>query len=308
MLKHLRDYFDFNRAERNSIVLLGLLLILLFLVPAFLKQRQKPVKQDIAAFQAEIAAFERSLKSKRDSSAGSFEQKIDFERVDRSVVEQELTPFPFNPNEMTAAMWKKLGLKEWQVRILVNYTSKGGKFYKKDDFQKIYGISKAQYDVLAPFITIPEKESFVSTKDRKEYPAKAKAIVLVDLNNADSATLVTLNGIGPSFAKRIIKFRKLLGGFYSTSQLLEVYGFDSVRYEQVSRYCIVNPADVVKINLNSTSSEALRKHPYFDHYLAKAIVDRRIIKGRYTSVDEVSQLPLVHAALFNKIRYYLTIE
>lgn len=308
MFKHIRDYFDFNRAERNSIVILGFLLIVLFLVPAFIRYHRKPVKQDVSNFRTEVTAFENSLKNNKATASRNSGGKIDFERVDHSVAEQELAPFPFNPNEMTADTWKKLGLKDWQVKIITNYTLKGGKFYRKEDFAKIYGISKAQYEVLAPYISIPEKIKVPDEANNSQYAFRKPKIEQVDLNTADSAALVTLNGIGPSFAKRIIKFRKLLGGFYSTSQLLEVYGFDSARYEKIYRYCNVNPAGITKLNLNKVSTDELRKHPYFDYYLAKAIVDRRIIEGKYTSVDQISQIPLVHAALFEKIKYYLTIE
>jgi competence protein ComEA len=44
----------------------------------------------------------------------------------------------------------------------------------------------------------------------------------VELNSADSTDLVELYGIGPVFANRILKYRDLLGGFYSVNQLLEV--------------------------------------------------------------------------------------
>lgn len=305
MFKNIRDFFDFNRSERNSIVVLGILLILIFLIPALIHHYRKPEKQDIRALQAEIRKFEESLRKADPADVGN-NQQIDFERVDHSVAEQELTPFSFNPNEMKAGDWKRLGLKDWQVRVLTNYTSKGGRFYKKEDFQKIYGISKAQYEVLAPFINIPEQRK--AGLPSSDFVKASRKIELIDLNTADSVALLTLNGIGPSFAKRIIKFRNLLGGFYNTSQLLEVYGFDSARYEKVNKYCFADPSGIEKIHLNKVTTDELRKHPYFDYYLAKAIVDRRIIVGKYTSLEQVAELPLVHSALFDKIKNYLTTE
>ncbi|HOW30698.1 MAG TPA: helix-hairpin-helix domain-containing protein [Bacteroidales bacterium] len=308
MFKNIQNFFDFNRAERNSVVILCVLLFAAFLLPSILRHNRKIVVQDNSVFKMEVEALKKALASQSDSATKRFSQNIDFEHVDRSIVEQELTPFSFNPNEMTPERWKQLGLKDWQIRILNNYTTKGGRFFKKEDFQKIYGISSAQYDVLAPYIIIPAAQSVAQkSNDRPEYIAKPKPVV-IDLNNADSATLVTLNGIGPSFARRIIKFRNLLGGFYSTAQLLEVYGFDSVRYEKIARFCSVNPDNVKKLNINTATTDELRKHPYFDYYLAKAIVDRRIIQGKYTSVSQVSQLPLAHEDLYNKIRNYLTID
>ena len=46
----------------------------------------------------------------------------------------------------------------------------------------------------------------------------------IELNSADSAALVSIRGIGPLTAGRIIRYRNALGGFASVSQLQEVTG------------------------------------------------------------------------------------
>jgi competence protein ComEA len=50
------------------------------------------------------------------------------------------------------------------------------------------------------------------------------AFGLVNINKANSAQLQTLNGIGPSKADEIIKYRKAHGGFKSVDELVEVKG------------------------------------------------------------------------------------
>ena len=45
----------------------------------------------------------------------------------------------------------------------------------------------------------------------------------LELNSADSATLVAVPGIGPAFARGILKYREKLGGYHSLDQLAEVY-------------------------------------------------------------------------------------
>jgi competence protein ComEA len=49
--------------------------------------------------------------------------------------------------------------------------------------------------------------------------------VLVDLNQASEAELMTLPGVGPARAKAILAFREAHGGFTSVSQLLRIKGF-----------------------------------------------------------------------------------
>jgi len=50
------------------------------------------------------------------------------------------------------------------------------------------------------------------------------AFGIVNVNKANSAQLQTLNGIGPSKADEIIKYRKAHGGFKSVDELVEVKG------------------------------------------------------------------------------------
>lgn len=59
---------------------------------------------------------------------------------------------------------------------------------------------------------------------------KFRQHMVLDLNTADSATLIRVPGIGPTFAHRIIDLRTRLGGFYTVYQLQEVYGIDSDRF------------------------------------------------------------------------------
>jgi competence protein ComEA len=129
----------------------------------------------------------------------------------------------------------------------------------------------------------------------------------VDINTADSATLVSLPGIGPAFASRIVKYRNKIGGFARTNQLMEVYGFDEEKFSMLESRVIVGQGVFSKINLNTASTKDLQKLPYLDFYMAKAIVDRRISKGKYTDVNQVREITLIYDQIFEKMKPYLTI-
>jgi len=47
---------------------------------------------------------------------------------------------------------------------------------------------------------------------------------VVNVNSANSAQLQTLNGIGPSKAQEILKYRKAHGGFKTVDELINVKG------------------------------------------------------------------------------------
>ena len=46
----------------------------------------------------------------------------------------------------------------------------------------------------------------------------------ININKANSAQLQTLNGIGPTKAQEILKYRKAHGGFKSVDELVNVKG------------------------------------------------------------------------------------
>jgi DNA uptake protein ComE-like DNA-binding protein len=304
MLKGLLDYFNFNKGERSGILIVIAIIIIVLLLPYLVKVGRKDNSDEFLKFAKEIDLFEKSLKNASDSANEA--RMLDFQQMDRSVAENKLTPFPFNPNLLPSEQWSKMGLKDWQIKVIKKYEAKGGKFYKKEDFKRMFCISPSEYEILEPYISIPEQKNEYT--NRKPEIKEIKKKVLIDLNNADSVTLLTLYGIGPSFAKRIVKYRNLLGGFYTKAQLLEVYGFDQDRLDKIDDNCEVGSGGIKKINVNTVKTEELKKHPYFDYYTAKAIVDQRIILKKYTSLEQIKAIPLIHDELFTKIKNYLTLE
>ncbi len=304
MFKNLSEYFNFNKGERNGIFVVIAIIIFVLALPYLIKVTTSDNSDEFLRFSKDIALFENSLKNAADSANEA--RRLDFQMMDRSVAENKLTPFPFNPNLLPSEQWSKIGLKDWQIKVIKKYEAKGGKFYKKEDFKRMFCISPSEYEILEPYISIPEQKNEYA--DRKPEVKEIKKKVLIDLNTADSVALLTLYGIGPSFAKRIVKYRNLLGGFYSKQQLLEVYGFDQDRLDKIESYCEVSSTGIKKINVNTVKTDELKKHPYFDYYTAKAIVDQRIILKKYTSIQQIKEIPLIHDELFAKIRNYLVLE
>jgi competence protein ComEA len=304
MFNDLKNNFNFNKGERNGIVIIFLIIIIVLAFPYLIKVTSKDNNDEYLQFVKEIDQFEKSLKNANDSVNEA--RRLDFQQMDRSVIENRISPFPFNPNNLPSEQWSKMGLRDWQIKVIKKFEAKGGRFYKKEDFKRMYCISPSEYELLEPYISIPEKKN--ESSESKYEVKETKKREMIDLNAADSITLLKLYGIGPSFARRIIKYRNLLGGFYSKVQLLEVYGFDQEKLDRIDDYCEVNIGSLKKINVNTVRTEELKKHPYMDFYTAKAIVDQRIILGKFTSILQIKEIPLIHEELFNKIKNYLIVE
>lgn len=184
--------------------------------------------------------------------------------------------FAFDPNEVTHDQLIKLGLSERVARTFLNYRKGGAVFYKKTDVKKVFGVSDFVYKKLEPYIII-EKRSRLNRLTGKVRPVSVRHLQNehIELNSADSSVLVALPAIGPSFARRIIKYRSLLGGYVNIEQLKEVYGFTDSMFTIVKPFVNVNTDKISKLPINTCEFKPLCKHPYVGYELCKRIFDWR---------------------------------
>jgi DNA uptake protein ComE-like DNA-binding protein len=144
----------------------------------------------------------------------------------------------------------------------------------------------------------PASSSFYQT----QYPKKSLSF---ELNTADSLDLVQLYNIGPVIARRILKYRSLLGGYVRKEQLREVYGIDSARYNDIAPHLTVDPSRITPIDINTADIDRLKRHPYLDYYQAKAIIRLREEKGAYAGVRDILNIPIIDSETFTRIEPYL---
>lgn len=305
MLSKIKTALILNKSERNGILLLFGLLLLIFVVPQIIHSLKEKAKPEYTVFEKDVRQF------LADTSIRIEEIKFgkeDYEQAMPHNPKKQLTPFAFDPNKASDADWLKMGFSKKQTKVIMNFVNKGGHFYKPEDVAKIYSISEKEFEQIKDYIKIEPKSS---TEQAAEKPAEKtytkKTYAPVDINTADSAALVSLPGIGPTFAARIIKYRNKIGGFARIEQLMEVYGFDAEKFSMLESRVNVGQGVFSKINLNTATVKDLQKLPYLDFYMAKAIVDRRISKGKFTDVNQVKDIPLIYDQIFEKMKPYLTI-
>lgn len=158
--------------------------------------------------------------------------------------------FRFNPNTVSVEDLQRLGFSEKQAQTIDNYRQKGGRFRRKSDFAKSFVVSDSVFSRLEQFIDIPP----------------------VDINRADSAAFDDLPGIGGYFAKKIVEYRKALGGYSYPEQLMDIRNFDREKFDALSDLiCCSPPKD--SFDLWTLPPDSLRMHPYIRSWqTARAIV------------------------------------
>ncbi len=110
---------------------------------------------------------------------------------------------------------------------------------------------------------------------------------IVELNTADTTTLKKVPGIGSVYARRIVKYRELLGGFYKIDQLKEVYGMDEERYQSLKNWFHVDRQLIAKLPVNYLPLDSIVKHPYLNYRQALAICRLCIQKGKLTGWENL---------------------
>ena len=208
----------------------------------------------------------------------------------------------FNPNSITKDEAMGLGFSNKLATTLINYRNKGGKYYKKEDLKKLYGMSNKQYAVLEQYIVIAEQQVFTKPIAIHLKPV----LLLIELNTTDTAQLIQLKGIGPVFSKRILKFRDVLGGFYDKKQLLEVYGMTDSLYKQLEEKITINTSLIKQLSINQASEIDLSKHPYIKKKLASIIVNYRNKHGLYKTSNDLLKTGFISKDIIDKLLPYIS--
>jgi len=322
MKDRIKDYFAFNSKEQRGLIVLLVLMLCSVLINIFMPVMVKEKPFDIKPFQEEIAHFLSEMeKADSASESNSIDLKDFLSKENEPVLSAFLaSPFHFNPNDLSEQDWQVMGMDERITKNIIRYREKGGKFRDKEGFSKIYGMNDGIYGILEPYIRIPEEEKKYQDNDAGKYQDNVNSNqenkyekykpepVMVELNSADSATLLSLTGIGPSYAGRIIKYRDRLGGFYMKEQLMEIKGMDSIRFNQFKDQITIDSALIRKLDLNTVAFKDLLKHPYFEYYLVKAIFQKKDEIKRFDSVGQIRSVSVMYEELFDKIEPYLEIK
>jgi DNA uptake protein ComE-like DNA-binding protein len=206
--------------------------------------------------------------------------------------------FFFDPNTADSTQLLRLGLQPWQIKNIYKYRAAGGIYREPLDFAKLYGLTVKQYRELEPYIRISsdylpastlvkghKNYSQNTTKDSTTYqrPVKIKETEHIVLNTADTTSLVTIPGIGPYYARKIVQYGNRLGGYVSVDQLDEIENFPT----EAKKYLVINNPMPKKLNVNQLSLNELKRHPYINFYQAKAITDYRRLHGTIKSLNDL---------------------
>lgn len=151
--------------------------------------------------------------------------------------------------------------------------------------------------------------------DAAAVPAAAQRL---DLNQVDSLTLLSVKGIGPYSAGKILAYRRALGGFVSLDQLDEIEGLRAENLQNLKQMAYLHSADapaagdslaaVKPLLVNKADFKQLLRHPYLSYLQVCAIVNRRRESGRIDSLEALEFMEEFGPKDLHRLRPYLDFQ
>ena len=226
--------------------------------------------------------------------------------------------FNFDPNNASEQQLIDLGFPSYTAKTILKYRSKGGKFKIKEDLFKIYSLKPSLYESLESLILLPSKiaekkydnqENVLISSDQKIPMAKdleksKKGIIKFDINKADTSQLIQINGIGSVLAKRIIKYRDLLGGFFYLDQIQETYGIKPEVFRELIKNVFIGTG-INKIKINQLTNQ---RHPYLNFNQIRIINAYKKQHGDFKTLDDLKEIKILDEITISKIGPYLDFE
>lgn len=316
--------------ENRRILLLLPLLVLLSLL--FLWQGKPRFEQSFTLYADRVLDSEsfgtRYTKQRDKQSKVDTDSTYRRDDAKQKRVAKRDTLFFFDPNTVSLTELVRLGFTERQAAVIGNYRKAGAVFRKPADFSRCYTVSDEMYRRLEPFIRIgttrferrtehalrhipkeyqekPSAANDTVSTERESSAGTQKDSVWIELNGADSATLVTVRGIGPLTAGRIVRYRERLGGFVRVEQLLEVRGMLEKNYQQILPQIWVDSSKIQKIDINFALPFEIGKHPYVTEQILNRLMKYRQLKGGWRSIRDLTEQHILSEGQAERLSPYL---
>jgi competence protein ComEA len=304
--KLIRDFFGFSKTEINGTLVLVPLIVLILFTPYLYRQitdaKNHTLNEDKRLLDSLVSLIDASFYEEAPT--------------ERSIVSY----FDFDPNMASVEELESLGVPTFLANRINNYRSKGGVFFIKTDLLKIFDFPDSLFNTLAPFVLLPDqrveiikpkedgakKLSLKQPVEIKERKADLEGSLLLDINTSDSTQFKKLRGIGSSYARRIISYRTLLGGYQAVDQLREVYGMNDTLFNSIKPYIILSDSvSIRKVPINLATFKELLAHPYIDYEQTKEILNLKSKNGKFRKPEDMFRLKLMDSLAIEQLLPYL---
>lgn len=296
-MKTWRKLFLFSRSDRLAVALLAAFVALGLIIARCEKEKDVTATRPLS--KEEISEAEQFFHSLAEKYPRKTAQGKGYDR--------KLSPSRFNPNTADSLTLIRFGLTEREVRGFLRYRRAGGTFRKEKDLLRLYSLPESIALQLLPYVFLPEKKPKWSARNASSqphvsylYPEKLHEGECVELSIADTTALKRIPGIGSYYARKIVRYGEMLGGWAEEKQVLEVEGVP----QETLKWITLTQVSTKKIALNKATYEELYHHPYLSKKQARAILRKIRMDGKIYSWKQLQNDTLFNEKDFQRLAPY----
>lgn len=299
--------------RRGLAVLTAILLGSILIRVLWAGQDEKELSLRNSQFVSDMLELQEKMRVKEKERVSEGPEEYYKERDGESARERVLATFDlsyFDPNNVSYETLVEMNIPDFVARNLISYRSAGAVFREPESLRRIYGMDRVLYEALQPYVRIEGHDGLSTRLQNKSSDPKLRGLPALpspEVNTSDSIELQLVPGIGPSYARRIIKYRDMLGGFYTFDQLWEVYGMDSSRFYSLIEHCILDTMAIKKVDLQTASFRELISHPYIDREMTIGLLELRDFADTLKSVAQIRKSHIIDPEKLQKVIPYLGI-
>ena len=296
-MKKYKSHFVYTKNQRNGILLL-LVLIVLLQVALSINVYKSPVV-DTSFFEAQ--AFQHQIDRMKEIAIENRKPKI----------------YPFNPNFISDDKGYQLGMSIQEIDRLHHYRAQGMFVNSQEEFQEVTKVSDSLLNTIAPYFKFPSwvkktpnKKKHTKTRSFNHITAKEKShLTTNDLNKASLEDFLGIENMDEGLAERILKYRTKLQGFTFEDQIFEVWGIsDEIGQEILATFTIKTLPKIQPVNINTASFKEVLKIPYIDYNLCVKIFDYRDEVAEIQSILELKNIEGFPLDKYDRIVVYLSAQ
>lgn len=280
-----KSHFWYNKSQRNGILFLSIVIIILQLVYLFTDFSSKENLQT-----EEIITFQKSIDSLKLIEIKNRKPKI----------------YPFNPSFITDYKGYTLGMSITEIDKLLKHRKQGRYINSVIHFQKVTGVSDSLLNVLTPFFRFPDwitnpKNSTFNKNYNDSFNGEK-----TNLNLATAIELQKINGIGKKLATRILKFKNSIGGFKTEEQVKKVYGLKPEIVKSILQRHYIKSTEITETafsikDLNLATAIELKSINGIGSKLSERIIKfRKSIQGFYFE-DQLNEVYGLKPEVINRL-------
>lgn len=312
----MKEFLYYTRSERRGLVVLLLLCIFIWVLPRLLPWRARADSDALAAFQAEVLAWQGDTAIRSSQPA---EPEPDAAH----------DPMPFDPNTADRATLAAAGLSHRTISAWLSYTSKGGRFRDLEDLEQFRALSAEDLAAIRPYLRWPRRASAASSLGDNATQA-APEYFSFDPNDVTREELRRL-GVGERVASAWLNFLASGARFRQAEEVRKVYGLSTEQWERLAPHMtFASPADqqpsppatfaaweeaetprsyeTVAIDINQASAEQWQSLYGIGPAFSRRIVQFRDKLGGFARIEQVAETYGLPDSTFQRIRGQLRLS